>query len=341
MIRHHQLSRSRILLISTALLCSACSKEEVAPVPEPAAPRNQPVVVHATMPASRILSVLDAYTAETGKEIQLASDDMDASTADLFLAPNIAELWQFAEMDLFRPTVSESIERNIPPALRDPEFRWTALATHARIVVHNTALVSIDELGDVDNYAALGQEKWRNRICLSSSAVPGNRTLIALLIRRYDLREAEIIVRNWRANFATGVFADDLSLIKAISDGKCAIGIAGSNVLAAFVAANAGAPVAAHRFNEAGVTVVDASGGGVTRHAKNPQDAAAVLEWLTTNAPNALYAALGQEFPANVVAPVSLSIESSRDLVAEPVPLSQLGFLHEDAVLLIERARYP
>jgi hypothetical protein len=217
MIRHHPLSRSRILLISTALLCSACSKEEVAPVSGPAAPRIEPVVVHATMPASRIMSVLDAYTAETGKEIQLASDDMDASTADLFLAPNIAELWQFAETDLFRPTVSESIERNIPSALRDPEFRWTALATHARIVVHNTALVSIDELGDVDNYAALGQEKWRNRICLSSSAVPGNRTLIALLIRRYDLREAEIIVRNWRANFATGVFADDLSLIKAIS----------------------------------------------------------------------------------------------------------------------------
>lgn len=359
MIHRQQLSRSRFVLASMALLallCSACSKEGDAPAPasapEAASAENPPLVVYAEMPASRLQSVLDAYTAETGRKVQLIAEDRDVSTspisdpgslpaADLVLARSLTELWRFAEMDGFRPTFSESIEINILPALRDPESRWTALAIHGRMIVYNTELVDGDALSDLDSYAALGKERWRGKLCLSSAAVPGNRTLVAFLIRQYDLREAEITVRNWRANFAAGVFNDDSSLIQAISDGQCAIGIAGSNVLAAYVATNAGAPIAPHLFADPGSMIVDASGGGVTRHAHNPGHAVALLEWLTTSAPNALYAALGQEFPANAGAPASLSIKSWRDSVSEPNPFSQLGFLQEDAVLLMERARYP
>ncbi len=68
----------------------------------------------------------------------------------------------------------------------------------------------------MNDYAALGDDIWRGKLCLSSSQVPGNRTLVAFLIRQYDLRDAEIVVRKWRANLATDVFADDVSLVGAI-----------------------------------------------------------------------------------------------------------------------------
>jgi iron(III) transport system substrate-binding protein len=304
------------------------------------------------MPTSRVQSVLDAYTAETGRKVRLIPGNTELSlqsfenirtlpAADLYLAPSLADLWYIAEMDGFRPTYSASIEANIPSNLRDPESRWTALATSVRYVVHNSELVSTDELADVNNYAALGLEQWRGKLCLSSSSVPGNRTLVAFLIRQSNLRQAEITVRQWRANLATDVFDDDASLLKAISTGRCALGIAGSSALAAHIAADAGAAVALHRFADPAEMVVDVSGGGVTRHAHNPGDAADLLAWLTTNAADALYAALGQEFPANADSAVIPGIESWRDTISRPVPLSALAYLHDDAVLLIGRAKYP
>lgn len=333
-------------------LCSACSKEEVAVSAESAPRVNLPLIVYAAMPPARVRSVLEAYTTETGKQIQLVSGDAEASPshfeqlgalpdADLYLAQSLADLWYVAEMDGFRPTYSQSIESDIPAELRDPESRWTALATRGRFVVYNSEQVSGDALGDVQGYTALAAEQWRGKLCLSSSSVPGNRTLVAFLIRQSDLREAEITVRRWRANLATNVFNDDTSLIEAISTGQCAIGIAGSNAYAAHVGANTGSPVALHRFIDPAEMVVDVSGGGVTRHARNPEGAADLLVWLTTNAPNAQYADLGRAFPANAESPSNSANESWRGMVSMPTPLSALAFLHADAVLLIERARYP
>ena len=337
-------------LLAIALLSSACSREEAPPVPD--ATEDLPLAVYAAMPRARVQSVLDAYTAETGKEVQLHSAVRELSLghdnvvgslpgADLFLLPSLTELWYLAESDEFRPTFSDVLESHIPSDLRDPESRWTTLATSARFVVYNSELVRADELGDVNDYAALGEERWHGKLCLSSSTVSGNLTLVAFLIRKYDLREAEIAVRRWRANLATSVFSVDADLIDAISTGQCAIGIAGSNALAVHIEANAGSPVAFHEFADPAEVVVDASGGGVSRHAHNPEDAADLLVWLTMNAPNALYAAQSHEFPANDASSAIPGIDPWRRTVSNPTPLSDLAFLHDEAVLLVQRAKYP
>ncbi len=109
------------------------------------------------MPASRLQPVLDAYTAETGKKVQLVTGDKNAWSADgpgslpdadLLLVRSLGEIWPFAEKDGFRPTFSEAIETNIPQVLRDPESRWTALGLHGRIVVYNTGKVDADTIGE-------------------------------------------------------------------------------------------------------------------------------------------------------------------------------------------------
>jgi iron(III) transport system substrate-binding protein len=137
------------------------------------------------------------------------------------------------------------------------------------------------------------------------------------------------------------VFTTDAELIEAISTGQCAIGFAGSNALAAHISANADSQVAFHQFADPAGAVVEASGGGVSRHASNPEGAADLLVWLTSNAPNALYAAQGHQFPANDASSAAPGIDPWREAVSEPTPLSDLAFLHDEAVLLVQRARYP
>lgn len=341
-------------LLAVAFLSAACSNDEtpVKDATDTAPVERQRLVVFAAMPRDRVQSVLDAYTVETGIALQLYTLDQESTAgpgldsesivdADLILLPNLADLWTLAEQDGFRPTFNASIDNAIPAELRDSESRWTGLATSARLLVYNSEIVAAEELRDLSDYAGFGAEQWRGKLCMSSSRVSGNLTLVAFLIRKYGLREAEIIVRRWRDNLAVNIFYSDAELLAAISGGKCAAGIAGSAALAAYQAANTGSPVMVHPLADAAEVVVEVSGGGISRHAHNPEAAAALLAWLTTAAPNALYAALGKEFPANIDAAVITAIEAWRESVENPGALTAFAFLHDEAVLLVERAKYP
>jgi iron(III) transport system substrate-binding protein len=351
-----RLTSRAVFCISIFFLISACTKE-VPAVPDvtaemPDAPRPQTVVVYASGAATQIKQTSEAYTADTGIEVELVIDDYSKlagkfgkpgrmPVADLFIAGSLADIASAAESDVLRPTYFET---DIPPAtenLRDPENVWYALSFRARVVIYNTNLVTDKELSTVSDYASLADEAWRERLCLSSSRVPGNRSLIALHIREYGVRETESIVRGWRTNFVGAFYRDDVDLLRAVAAGDCHIAIADTSVLAGFVSSDRDAPLAAHQFPNETITLVDISAAGVTRHAKNPLGAASLLQWLGSNDPNALYAASGLEFPINPAATPALATEQFIGFADDPMALAQLAFLHEDAALLAERARYP
>ena len=169
----------------------------------------------ASIPAadvSALRELLRAYRAETGHRYHVVNDAATAAVdllgrpaslpdADLYITGNFAEIWAIAEADKLRPTYSAHIDASLPESLRDPESRWSILSVSARVLAFNRAAVSDDELSGVQNYAALGNEIWQDRLCVSSSRLGQNRTLVAKLIQRHGVRDAEIIVRQWRLNF--------------------------------------------------------------------------------------------------------------------------------------------
>ena len=218
---------------------------------------------------------------------------------------------------------------------------WHALAGRARIAVYNRNLADASQVATVVDYGSIGDDVWRGKVCLSASGVQGNRSLIAFLIMNHGARNAELIVRGWQANLAAPVFGDDAELLQAIAEGNCAIGIADSNDLAAFVRSRPGTPVAAQWFADGSPAYLDVTGAGVTRHAENPEGATLLLEWLTSEQPNALVAALGLEFPANANAPMDTSLMPWSEYVAESMRVSEIGYFLLDAEKLAERAHYP
>jgi len=319
---------------------------------EPTAARSRSVVVYAASSNAQIGPVLDAYTAETGTKVNLVVDDYaklvakiersgSSSVADLFIATNVGDLWHAAENDIYRPVYSTLVANQIPENLRDAEKLWHALSIRARIFVVNTSLADAAQVATISGYGSLGDERWRGKLCLSSSSVQGNRSLIAYLIKSHGVRNAELIVRRWQANLATTIFDNDGELLQAVADGRCPIGIVDSNDLAMFTRGRPDAPLAAQWFAAGSPVYLDVTGAGVTRHAENPDGATALLEWLTSGQPNALFAVLGLEFPANPDAPIDASIERWSEYVAEPTSVSGLGYFQEDAAKLAERAHYP
>lgn len=333
-------NRFAALAICAGLLV-ACSSEsppaEPAPAAEtaqPAAPPAGPLVIEASRPPQMMIPVLDAWRSETGGQFELAAQDEAGSGADIVIHDSLADTWDVAEADELRPVFSDTITRNIDGRLRDSESRWVGLSKRARVIVYNPATVGSEELATLDGYEALRDDLWRERLCLSSSDVGGNRLLVARLLARHGAREAELIVRAWRENFARQVLVDDASLLEAIADGSCAIGIADSND--AVVTDG----VSIHWFERPAATLVDITAAGVSRHASDADMAAALLEWLTEPTPNALFAIQDLELPANGEAPAGNLVSDHVSRLSEPDSLSNLGFLIEEADLLVERARY-
>jgi iron(III) transport system substrate-binding protein len=352
---------SVIANVVVAALLAGCgqgaSPPEDAPEPtqnarqESESPRG-PLLVYASHDAARAASVLDAYRSETGTKFKLRSGAMPEQTAqgknprwlpktDLFIAGSLAEVWAVAEADGLRPVNSGILSSNIPTAMRDAESRWVALSMRARIIVYNSELVAKEKIAAVRDYSDLGDDSWRGSLCLASSSVPGNQTLIAFLIKQLGVRQAEITVRKWQENLVALVFADDRSLLDAIASGQCPVGILDSNVFASFRNSRPDAKVAANWFAEKGNIAVDISGAGVSRHATDPAGATLLLEWLTTATPNALFATGSFDLPANSAAPVGVTVAEQVERMPEPESLSELGFLLEESAKLIDRARYP
>ena len=208
-----------VALATLAVLLPGCSRETPAPQPEPPSVAESevpsgPLVVQASRPPQMMIPVLDGWRSETGGQFELAlEDDEEPAQPDLIIYASVADVWDAAEADELRPVFSDTVSANIDSRLRDGESRWVGLSKRGRVVVYNPELVSPEEIAGVEHYESLRDEHWQGRLCLSSSAVGGNRLLVALLISRHDLREAELVVRGWRANFAAGVLADDDALL--------------------------------------------------------------------------------------------------------------------------------
>lgn len=351
--RHWLLIAAMVVTASISVACS--EKTPVVEDPVEVLPEKKPsgqIVVYTSLGAAQLGPVLDAYTAETGIRVTTVSDEYRKLKSrienhgrdpapDLLVLGSLAELADAATNDFLRPGYPDPGNAQFADEIMDPEGFWFPLGMKARVVIYNHTLVGDDEIAAITDYGSLVDEKWHQRLCLSSSKIPGNRSLLAMLIGRYGERDAEMIVRGWRANLVDAFFASDVDLLRAVNDGECQLAIADTSVLATFVTGGRDAPLEVRHFPHNSATQVDISGAGVTRHAGNPQAAASLLAWMLQDKPNALYAAGGQEFPANSLALTPSAIARWAPLVAAPGQLSDRVFLHEDAVLLAERARYP
>lgn len=354
----HRASRRavQISLISLVAMLVACGNEEPqTPPADPVEDGNQSkerVTVYSSASPAQLRPVLEAYTAETGIKIELVVDDFprlaarlvnhgSGPAADLIIAGGVAELADLAQADMLRPTFFADEPAGIAERLADPENVWYALSYRARVIVYNADAVDTDEVRNIVSFDSLRANAWRNRLCISSSRVPGNRAIIATLIRAHGLRETEMIVRSWIANSAGRFFRHDPDLLQALAAGDCHVAIAGTSALAAYTSAVPDSALVVHTIEGERTSQTDITGAAVARHAENPEGAGRLLAWLRTPIPNALFAISGYEFPLSETTDSGATVGKYREFATDPMRVAELAYSMEDAARLAERARYP
>ncbi|MDY0068312.1 MAG: Fe(3+) ABC transporter substrate-binding protein [Porticoccaceae bacterium] len=338
--RLRHLTRPLAALLCSALLAGGLEARE-----------PEEVVVYSARNEQLIKPLFDAYEKASGVRIRFLTDKEGPllarlkaegvnTPADLLLTVDAGNLWQAAESGLLQPVDSPLLRARIPAHLRDPDNLWVGLSVRARTVVYNPDRVDPAELS---SYAALADPQWRGRLCLRTSNKVYNQSLVAMLIAERGEQAAESIVRGWVANLATPPFADDTAALKAVAAGQCDLTLVNTYYLGRLLKEDAALPLKVfwpNQREEGSGVHVNISGGGVTRHAKHPEAARKLLEWLASDEAQAAFAGENLEYPANPEVAVAPLVASWGEFRQSPLNVAFAGAHQGAAVKLMDRAGY-
>lgn len=265
-----------------------------------------------------------------------------ASPADVVLTVDVANLVQLDEAGLLQPTKSATLEQNIPAQYRDPAGKWYGLTTRARIVVYNPAKVKAEELS---TYEALADSKWTKRICVRTSGHTYNLALTASLVAANGAAKAQDWANGFAKNLARNPTGGDRDQIHAVAAGVCDLAVVNSYYLAGMLASKDEKELAAAKSvkpffpNQSGRgTHVNISGAAVTASAKNKDNAIKLIEFLSGDAAQRLYASKVQEYPVKAGIEPSEILASFGKFKADTLPLAKLGELRAESLKIVDRA---
>jgi iron(III) transport system substrate-binding protein len=291
---------------------------------------------------------MEAFTKKTGIQVKSFGGDSgalferlkaegDRTQADVLISVDAGNLWNAARAGLLGKMDSPEVQANIPAHLRDPENRWVGLTVRARTIMYNTKKVKPEELS---TYEALGDPKWKGRLCLRPSTHIYNQSLIATMIKRYGEAKTESIVKGWVANNPI-LINGDTKVLEAVAAGQCDVALTNTYYLGRILAKDAAFPVAAFWANQQTTgTHVNISGAGVTAHAKNRANAIKLIEFLTSPEAQQMFADANFEYPANPQAGVNPVIAKWGKFKQDDTNVAAAGEFQAAAVKLADRAGY-
>lgn len=307
------------------------------------------LVVYSARNEQLVKPLFDAYSEKTGGRIRFVTDKEGPllarlkaegvnTPADLLITVDAGNLWLAQQQGVLARVDSQTLRKNVPAHLRDPENHWFGLSIRARTIVYNTSRVKPQDLSTYEN---LGDAKWKGRLCLRTSKKVYNQSLVAMMIARAGEPKTEAVVKSWIANLATDVFPDDTKVMEAIAAGQCDVGIVNTYYFGRLIKKDPKLPLALYWPNQGDRGVhVNVSGAGVTAHAKHRDAAIKFLEWLSSDEAQGMFAGVNLEYPVNPnVRPDSI-VAAWGNFKQDTINVSEAGRLQTQAVKLMDRAGY-
>ena len=310
---------------------------------------GQTVTIYSSRNEQLIKPLLDRYTEQTGVKVELVTDSTGPlmarlkaegqnTPADMLLTVDAGNLWQAAEQGLLQPVSSTVLEANVPEKYRDPQGQWTGLSLRARTIFYDPSKVSADQLS---TYADLADPKWKGRLCLRTSKKVYNQSLVASMMEHLGQEKTEEIVRGWVDNLATDVFSDDTSMLEAIAAGQCEVGVANSYYYGRILDEKPDFPVNIFWANQDTTgTHVNISGAGVVASSDNPDGTLKLIEWLSSDEAQGLYASSDKEFPVKEGIDESDMLRSWGPFNKDDISVQKFGELQTQAIQLMDKAGY-
>ena len=339
------------LLATAALLLAACgsSSESSSATDATADSQSKNGGRSVTVYTGRhygIEPVFDAFTASTGIKVRfVAGKDPElrerltvegANTpADVIMTADAANIELAAKAGLLASVDSGPLAGAIPAELRSKDRNWFSLSKRARVIVASKDRVTEPPT----TYAALGDPKWKGKLCLRPSTHPYTQSLVASMIVAEGEARAQEIVSSWVANDPLYIDSDT-DIYQAVAKGDCDVAIANTYYLGRLLKANADFPVRIVWPEPDGRGAhINVSTAAVTANAPNRAGAVALIEWLATGGQKQ-FADVNFEYPANPTVAPDPIVASFGEFNADLAAVRRLGANQPAAVELLSRAGY-
>lgn len=302
-----------------------------------------------------IQPILDAFTEQTGIGVNVVyaqkgmlerlKAEGNNSPADLVLTADVGNLNDMVEAGVLQPVSSDVLERNIPAQYRDPDGQWYGLTMRARVLLESKDRV---DPGAVTTYEDLADPKLKGRVCTRSGKQVYMVSLIASVIANVGEEKAEEWLRGVKANLARKPQGNDRAQAKAVYEGVCDVAVANTYYVGA-MATNDEQPeekawaeavrVVFPNQTDRGAHV-NISGAALTKSAKNRDNAVKLLEFLSEDQAQKLYAEQNFEYPVKEGVALHPLVASWGPFKADSIGLSEVAKHRAAASKMVDRVGY-
>ena len=350
-----RLSFLTVFLLGSTLACAGpeAPAESAKDAASSEPPSEQVVNVYSARHYDTDDEVFAAFTEETGIEVNVVEGDSAAllerlrregeeSPADLFVAVDAGRLYHAEQEGLFQPTQSDVLEERIPASLRHPDGLWFGLSKRARVIL--VAKDRVDE-GAITTYEDLADPKWQGKVLIRSSSNVYNQSLVGSIVAAHGEEAAEEWCTGLVANLARKPQGGDRDQIRALAAGEGDIAVANTYYLAQMIAADdkpedqAAAAAVSVVFPNQGDrgTHVNISGAGVVRGAPHAENAVRLLEFLTSEPAQTVFAGGNKEYPVVEGYELAPELAAFGEFEEDSINASVFGSQGQQALRLMDR----
>ena len=283
-----------------------------------------------------IKPIFDVFTRETGIQVNTVfakkglverlKSEGNNSPADLIFTVDINRLSTAVDAGVTQAVDSAVLKANIPEEFRDPDNHWFGLTTRARIIVQSKTRT---QQGTIQSYSDLAEPTLAGKICTRSGKHDYMLALIAAQIAHTGEQATQTWLEGLKGNLARKPQGNDRAQVKAISEGECDVAVINSYYMGKMQTdeeqhAWASAVDIVFPDQQKNGTHLNISGVALTKSAPNSDNAIKLMEFLSDELAQKMYAEQNHEYPVNVSVKPSGLVQSWGDFNHDTLPLAQI-----------------
>ncbi|OUL59022.1 extracellular solute-binding protein [Pseudoalteromonas ulvae] len=296
--------------------------------------------------------ILEEFTAQTGIQtkvvfaksglIERIKREGKHTPADVVLSSDFNTLLQLQKSDLMQPIESELVKANVPSTFRADDGLWVALTKRARNVYSSkTRIGAMPTL----RYEDLADTQFKGKLCTRSGKHPYNLGLVASMIAHHGEAETKKWLEGVKANLARKPQGNDRAQVKAIKEGLCDLALGNSYYFGKMIMDPEQKPWAdAVHINfpnqqDRGAHI-NVSGVVMSKFTKNKANALKLIEFMTDNKAQNMYASLNMEYPVKAGVPLSELVASWGEFKEDSLPLTEVSKYRPVALKLMDEVKF-
>ena len=312
----------------------------------------QEVNVYSLRQAFLVEPLFEKFTAETGINVNVIFAEKGLverikqeganSPADILMTVDISRIQQAVDAGVTEAVSNDTLAANIPAHLRDPEGHWFALTQRGRAIYASKDRVAE---GEITSYEDLADPKWEGRICTRSGSHVYNVALFASMISVHGEEKAKEWLQGLKNNLARKPQGNDRAQVKAIKEGVCDLSIGNTYYYGKMLDNEEQRPWAdavnlVFPNQDGRGMSMNISGMSLIADAPNRENAIKLMEFLTDDVAQGIYAEVNYEYPVKPGVEWADNVKSWGTFKADDLSLAEIARLSPDAIKMVDEIGY-